>query len=100
MVDPIGAKPVTAADRRVAPVQTSVASAPAPVAPVPAAPATVATAATVALARSLAAQPPVDTDRVARIRAAIANGTYPILPETVADRLIALKLDWNPHEPS
>ncbi|OQW39536.1 MAG: hypothetical protein A4S12_11310 [Proteobacteria bacterium SG_bin5] len=48
------------------------------------------------IARQLAAEAPVDADRVARIRAAIQNRTYPILPETIADRMIALKLNWRP----
>lgn len=51
-----------------------------------------ATAVTGELARSA----PVDHDRVAKIKQAIASGTYPIAPETIADRLLALKLDWKP----
>ncbi|MDZ7283678.1 flagellar biosynthesis anti-sigma factor FlgM [Sphingomonas sanguinis] len=47
------------------------------------------------MARTLAAQPPVDMDRVAEIKKAIANGDFPILPATIADQMIALKLDWN-----
>ncbi|WP_322964693.1 flagellar biosynthesis anti-sigma factor FlgM [Sphingomonas fuzhouensis] len=47
------------------------------------------------MARTLAAQPPVDVDRVAQIKKAIANGDFPILPATIADQMIALKLDWN-----
>lgn len=49
-----------------------------------------------AVAQELAASPPVDLERVARIKQAIANGNYPIAPETIADRLLALKLDWKP----
>ena len=48
-----------------------------------------------ALARSLAASAPVDTDRVAKIKRAIATGSFPILPATIADRLMALRLEWN-----
>ncbi|MGL4312809.1 MAG: flagellar biosynthesis anti-sigma factor FlgM [Sphingomonas sp.] len=97
MVDPIGAKPVTASDRRATSVEqarvpTQVATVSAQVAPAAATP-TVA-AATVAVTRSLAAQPPVDLERVERIRSAIQRGTYPIVPETIADRLIALRLGW------
>ncbi|MDQ2891766.1 MAG: flagellar biosynthesis anti-sigma factor FlgM [Pseudomonadota bacterium] len=44
------------------------------------------------LAQQLAAAPPVDLDRVVRIRQAIADGTYPVLPGTIADNLIALRL--------
>jgi negative regulator of flagellin synthesis FlgM len=47
------------------------------------------------VARDLASAPPVDADRVSRIRQAIANGTFPISPATVADRLLAFKLNWN-----
>ncbi len=47
-----------------------------------------------ALARSVAASAPVDGDRVARIKAALANGTFPILPATIADRLMAYRYEW------
>jgi len=46
------------------------------------------------LAKAMAATPPVDTDRVALIKQALANGQYPILPAKIADSLIALRLDW------
>jgi len=49
------------------------------------------------IARELAASAPVDLERVARIRKAISTGTFPILPATIADRLLALKYDWDPH---
>lgn len=41
---------------------------------------------------------PVDTTHVEEVRRAIRNGTYPVLPETIADRLLALKLDWTPQK--
>ncbi|TPG15668.1 flagellar biosynthesis anti-sigma factor FlgM [Sphingomonas oligophenolica] len=44
------------------------------------------------LAQQLAAAAPIDLDRVARLKLAIADGTYPILPGTIADNLIALRL--------
>jgi negative regulator of flagellin synthesis FlgM len=50
------------------------------------------------LAKAIAAEPPVDADRVAEIRKAIANGSFPILPATIADRLIALSMNWDGHE--
>lgn len=50
------------------------------------------------VARTLAASPPVDTARVAKIKKAIEDGKFPILPSTIADRLLALKLQWNPNE--
>ena len=46
------------------------------------------------LAASLASKPPIDAARVAQIKKAIANGTFPILPATIADRLLALRYDW------
>jgi negative regulator of flagellin synthesis FlgM len=94
MVDPIGPKGSTPTDLRVAPVSPVVA------------PPKVASATTVdhlaspvaQLARQLAAQPPVDTDRVARIKRAIADGTFPILPATIADQLLSLRYDWMSHD--
>lgn len=50
------------------------------------------------LAKSAAASAPVDNDRVSQIRAAIANGTFPIMPPKIADTLIALKMNWHPHD--
>ncbi|GGB23600.1 hypothetical protein GCM10011380_11660 [Sphingomonas metalli] len=60
--------------------------------------ATVASTDPTALAKSLASAPPVDSDRVSEIRSAIAKGTFPLLPSTIADQMIALKLAWNPHD--
>ncbi|MFM5924012.1 MAG: flagellar biosynthesis anti-sigma factor FlgM [Novosphingobium sp.] len=37
-------------------------------------------------------EPPVDADRVAQIRKAVENGTYPIVPARVADAMIAAGL--------
>ena len=92
MVESISAKGVTANDLRVAPVIRAPTPAPAQAVASPASPALA------GIARDMAASPPVDVDRVAQIKAAIASGTYPILPETIADRLIALKLDWTPDD--
>lgn len=36
-----------------------------------------------------AGEPPVDVERVAQIRKAVEDGTYPILPAKVADAMIA-----------
>ncbi|KEO88699.1 hypothetical protein EH31_14750 [Erythrobacter longus] len=33
--------------------------------------------------------PPVDTDRVAEIRSALREGTYPLVPAKIADAMIA-----------
>ncbi len=50
------------------------------------------------VAASLASKPPIDAERVAQIKKAIANGTFPILPATIADRLLALRYDWMGHD--
>ncbi len=50
------------------------------------------------VAKALAATPPVDAERVARIKKAIADGTFPIYPATIADRLIAFSRGWNPND--
>ena len=36
-----------------------------------------------------AGQPPVDAERVALVRKAVENGTYPVIPARVADAIIA-----------
>lgn len=36
--------------------------------------------------------PPIDNDRVVEIRAALKDGSYPLLPTEIADALIASKL--------
>lgn len=90
MVDAIGWKATRPATRT-----TPVASTP------PARPATATASAATApsgIARQLAATPPVDLERVTRIKKAIADGTFPVVSSTIADRLLALKLDWNPNE--
>ncbi|MBB4152323.1 negative regulator of flagellin synthesis FlgM [Sphingomonas jinjuensis] len=50
------------------------------------------------LARTMSMSAPVEVERVAQIKAAIANGTFPILPSTIADRLLALRQGWNPND--
>ncbi|WP_315760955.1 flagellar biosynthesis anti-sigma factor FlgM [Sphingomonas sp. Y38-1Y] len=57
-------------------------------------------AASLVTARDLAAKPPVDADRVARIKKAVEDGSFPIVPTTIADRLLAFKLNWKPDEPA
>jgi negative regulator of flagellin synthesis FlgM len=39
-----------------------------------------------------ASQPPVDSGRVAEIRAALRDGSYPVLPVKIADAMIAARL--------
>lgn len=52
-----------------------------------------ATAASASPAARMAAEgAPVDMDRVAAIKAAIASGNYPVDPAVIADRMIALDL--------
>ncbi|WP_109808053.1 flagellar biosynthesis anti-sigma factor FlgM [Sphingosinithalassobacter portus] len=97
MVDPIGIRNGTAIDRRSAPVG--------PADPVAAArklanrdsEAAEAPAATL-LSRAMAAKPPVDSERVAEIRRAVASGNFPLVPSTIADRLLALKMNWDSNE--
>lgn len=98
MVEAVGNKPVVDMVTRVAAPQatTPVQAAATQTAPRQSIPADV--AALSGVARTLAAQPPVDTDRVATIKKAIADGKFPILPTTIADRLIAFKLEWNGRE--
>ncbi|MEZ0497265.1 flagellar biosynthesis anti-sigma factor FlgM [Sphingomonas sp. IW22] len=96
MVDPIGSKLNKVALAPVAPVKAAARVAPAADAKVEAG----AASSMVATARDLASTPPVDSDRVARIRKAVADGSFPIVPTTIADRLLAFKLNWKPDEPA
>ena len=43
-------------------------------------------------AASAAATPPVDTERVAQIRKALSNGSYPLLPVKIVDAMIAAQV--------
>ena len=43
-------------------------------------------------AEMAAAGPPIDADKIAAIRAAIAEGRYPIDPQAIAEKMIALDL--------
>jgi negative regulator of flagellin synthesis FlgM len=97
VVDSIGPKSVSLNDRQVAPVVRA-SAAPAIDAATRSDGGTAAQPQLTALARQMAASPPVDLERVARIRRAISDGTFPIYPAKIADRLIALKLDWNPND--
>lgn len=106
-MNPISAKPVQAPD----PVFSAATAAKSAATPLPAAAASATTGAPVstdaaapprltALVRQMAATPPVDVDRVAMIRRAIADGNFPINPAKIADRLIALRLGWSSHDAS
>lgn len=96
MVDPISIRGVIGSDALVA-ATTRVSATPA-VAPAAhqGEPPQVAVQAS-GIASQLAAAAPVDLERVARIKKAISTGSFPILPATIADRLLALKYDWQPH---
>ncbi|RMB34616.1 FlgM family anti-sigma-28 factor [Sphingomonas sp. PP-F2F-G114-C0414] len=102
MVDSIGAKPSVAGDRSVArvaaatpttAVQTPVQQASSQASAQPSV-----LSDSLALAKTMASSPPVNATRVAEIKKAIASGTFPILPATIADRLMALSLAWNSNE--
>jgi negative regulator of flagellin synthesis FlgM len=101
MVDSLGAKPImdSGATRITAATPTQPATGVAAAASTGTGTATARSALVQAagLASSMAASAPIDTDRVATIKKAIAEGRFPILPATVADRLIALKLQWSPN---
>lgn len=89
MVDQVRSTTTVIGDLRVAAVKRA---APLVRSDVPVATATPAPPATIA--KSLAASAPVDTDRVAQIKSAVANGTFPLSPARIADQLIALRYDW------
>jgi negative regulator of flagellin synthesis FlgM len=55
--------------------------------------ATVSTAASASPAPRMAAEgAPIDLDRIAQIKAAIASGNYPVDADAIAERMIALDL--------
>ena len=100
MVDSIGAKPSVAGDRSVARVAAATPTMPVQTGAVqtPAQPRASAMSESLGLAKSMASSPPVNASRVAEIKKAIASGTFPILPATIADRLLALRLDWTSND--
>ena len=86
MIKGVGPGPAS----RIDPVRTRAAeqggTTPAGVAPKPRA------SAETALSQMLADGPPVDSDRVAELRAKIADGSYTVDPRAIADKMIALDL--------
>jgi negative regulator of flagellin synthesis FlgM len=97
MVDPVGTKPSAVVDRRT--VTVVAADAVAAAQPVNSGDGKTEQAASATLlSRAMASEAPVDAERVARIRKAVEEGRFPIYPSTVADRLLALKLEWNPND--
>jgi negative regulator of flagellin synthesis FlgM len=95
MVDSIGIKAKAVVDRPVATVAASEATAPVRSVSSEASETQVVQT---RISQELAAQPPVDSERVARIRKAVQDGNFPLIPSTVADRLLALKLEWSPND--
>ena len=95
MVDPIGLKPIATSDRTVARAP-SLRPRRAPAAARTRRPRSVDCTAVGARRRA----PPVDAERVAQIKKAIADGTFPLPPATIADRLIALKFEWTRNDPA
>ena len=97
MVDPVGIKAL-GSERRLAPVAPVSALQKPQAAAQPVA--TSAASGMQALTQPAAATPPVDAERVAKIKKAVQDGKFPLVPSTIADRLMALKLEWNPNEPA
>lgn len=99
MVDPIGIRSGTVADRRLSPIGAAT-----PAAPVRT---TVTSehdaadpAALTLISRAMAAEAPVDGERVSRIKKAIEEGRFPLVPSTIADRLLAARFEWMSHDAS
>lgn len=46
------------------------------------------------VASQLASSAPVDSARVERIKQAVASGSFPLSPVTIADALIAARYEW------
>lgn len=97
MVESIGTKAGAVNDRRTVPVEAAAkVAAVRPVAnDMPAV-----QSAAAEISGQAAAQAPVDVDRVSRIRKAIQDNKFPLSPSTIADRLLALKLDWKSRDAS
>ncbi|MDG5488983.1 flagellar biosynthesis anti-sigma factor FlgM [Sphingomonas sp. BGYR3] len=91
MVDPIGIKPIQTGDRAGPVTAVRPARTPEPTADNAA---RTAQPGVRTLARQAAEKPEVRAERVAEVKRAIERGDFPILPYTIADQLIALRLDW------
>ncbi len=95
MVESIGTKAGAVTDRRTVPVEP-VGKAAAVRQVAQDAPAVQSAAAEIA--SDQAVRPPVDAERVARIRKAIQEKRFPLYPADIADRLLAYKLEWKPNQ--
>lgn len=94
MVDPIGTRAISGRDLQVSRITPVSASKTAETT----SRTTADTAALTGVGQALSATPPVDADRVAKIKKAINDGKFPLLPTTIADRLLAFKLEWSSHD--
>lgn len=94
MVDPIGPKPAKPSDRVVAPVLRATSAPP----PSGREPQGTESSAIRTMAQDMAARPPVDAERVAKLRRAIAQGEFPIEPAAIADRMVTFKHLWVSHD--
>lgn len=85
MVEPIGTRPrdrIAGVSRVATPAATASVTKQPQAAPTP------------TVAAQLSASAPVDVERVAKIKEAIAKGTFPLSPSTIADALIAARYEW------
>ncbi|HVI98175.1 MAG TPA: flagellar biosynthesis anti-sigma factor FlgM [Sphingomonas sp.] len=92
MVDPVGSKPVLPV-RGLAPLTKA-----APVRPAGSAVGgadEAALSSVAALAHDMAKSAPVDADKVAHFRRAIADGSFSVQPDRIADKLVALRNAWS-----
>jgi negative regulator of flagellin synthesis FlgM len=92
MIDPIGVKPSTVQGGRVESRETAKVASIEPVR-APEAPVVAQTSAR-ETAKAMAAQPPIDFERVQQIKRALQEGRFPITPTKIADRLIAAQFSW------
>jgi flagellar biosynthesis anti-sigma factor FlgM len=93
VVDPVGSKPVSPLDKRLAPVAAGAPATRVKAVAEEGEPAAKASS-VAAAARHAAATPPIDHQRVAVLRAAIANGDYRPAPQAVADKMLGAKQEW------
>jgi len=59
---------------------------------------TASTGVAVEVAAPVQSGPPVDNDRVAEIRSALREGTYPLVPTKIADAMIAAQYTFESEE--
>ena len=93
MVDAIGPKAILPQDRLVVPVAAAAQPAKTTDRPSEAASRQLELS---AIAFDFGKPNPADEARVEEVRRAVRDGSYPITPETIADRMLALKLYWSP----